>query len=103
MAEPPVPLPEGNSARMTLQEGLPHFFRQNGLGFGSVDIFCLGTPKPAERVHAVIGALLGFRNTDGHSPIRRFTVVVPNIAANRSGSLRALRARLERLLAASGT
>lgn len=85
-----------------LEEVLDGFFEQNGLGFGSVDIFCLGVSKGNLRLHTIVSTLLCLRDSEGHSPIQQLTILLTEDAVERSGGMAALRPPLERVLAASG-
>lgn len=85
----------------SLAAGIRQFYETNGLVFGSVDIFCLGSSTLAFRVLALVHTLLCFDDAEGRSPITHFVVVLPAAAADEAGSEQAIRSRLERLLATS--
>jgi hypothetical protein len=86
----------------TVPEGLFRFFSENGIGFGTVDIFCFGPGNANRHIREIVGLLAACRDADGRSPIRQFTILLPASAAARAGGVDQIREKLERLLLASG-
>jgi tetratricopeptide (TPR) repeat protein len=87
---------------LTVPEGLYRFFNKNGIGFGTVDIFCFGPGNANQQIRDVVGLLAACHDSNGQSPICQFTIVLPASAAARAGGVDQIRAILERLLLASG-
>ncbi|MFT4118346.1 CHAT domain-containing protein [Bradyrhizobium sp.] len=69
-----------NSADLTLEI----YYRENGLGFGGGDIFCIGGGSIISRVGKLILLLLGFHDQQNKSPLTQIVVITP------PGSLRQL-------------
>lgn len=90
------------SRRRTVPEGLYQFFIENGISFGTVDIFCFGPGNANRYIRDIVGLLAACHDADGQSPIRLFTVVFPASDAARAGGVDQIRAKLEHLLLTSG-
>lgn len=86
---------------MNVGEGLRQFFMQSGLGFGAVDILCLGPFNVDRRILSLVATLLGARDERGRSPIHQFVIVVPAPVSERVDGLDPLKRELEKLLVAS--
>jgi hypothetical protein len=94
---------DGKLARpLAVPEALYRFFTENGIGFGTVDIFCCGSGNANEHILDVVGLLASCHDANGQSLIRQFTIVLPASGAARAGGVDKIRARLERLLVWSG-
>ncbi|MCK1297425.1 hypothetical protein IVB33_06670 [Bradyrhizobium sp. 24] len=76
---------ESNSADISLE----HFFRQNGLGFGGRDIFCIGGGSIISRVGKIILLLLSFYDEHKKSLLSQIIVIAPPGSGRRLEHLKA--------------
>lgn len=76
------------------------FFDQNGIGFGNVDIFCIGAGNTNLRIPPLVEVLLAGKDDEGHSPIQQLILIVPNTGTDRAIDVKVMQAQVGELVAA---
>jgi len=76
------------------------FYEQSGVGFGTVDIFCIGHGKAYPRIQPLIDVLLAGKDNEGRSPIEQLILIVPKTGTEESADVQAMRTRITQQMVA---